>query len=110
MGQRLEGFASVWQLSCDHEVGKDAGVEGAHGVGEEADVGGGGQQTCVAEVTCVEASNRQPVGVWHLYLDETARFIGSCGVHAWILAGRVSERLRQLLWRRFGSFAAAYGR
>ena len=53
MGQRLEGFASVWQLSCDHEVGKDAGVEGAHGVGEEADVGCGGQQTCVAEVTCV---------------------------------------------------------
>jgi hypothetical protein len=28
-------------------------VGGAHGVGEKADVGGGGQQTCVAEVTSV---------------------------------------------------------
>jgi hypothetical protein len=40
--RRLEGFAYVWQLSCDHEVGEDAGMEGVHGVGEEADVGGGG--------------------------------------------------------------------
>jgi hypothetical protein len=31
-------------VSCDHEVDKVAGVEGAHGVGEEADVGGGDQQ------------------------------------------------------------------
>jgi hypothetical protein len=30
-------------VSCDHEVSEDASVEGAHGVGEEADVGGGGQ-------------------------------------------------------------------
>ena len=37
-----------------HEDGEEAGVGGAHGVGVEADVGGGGQQICVAEVTCVE--------------------------------------------------------
>lgn len=40
-------------VSCVHEVCKDVGVGGAHGVGEKADVGGGGQQTCVAEVTSV---------------------------------------------------------
>jgi hypothetical protein len=51
--RRLEGFASVWQLSFDHEVGEDASVEGAHGVGEEADVVGGGLQTYVAKVTCM---------------------------------------------------------
>jgi hypothetical protein len=38
----------------DHKDGEEAGVGGAHGVGVEADVGGGGQQICVAEVTCVE--------------------------------------------------------
>jgi hypothetical protein len=31
-------------VSCDHEVGEDAGVGVAHGVGEKADVGGGGRQ------------------------------------------------------------------
>jgi hypothetical protein len=52
----------IWrndQLSCDHKFGKDAGGEGTHGVGKEADVGGGGQQTCVVEVTCVEASDQR---------------------------------------------------
>ena len=28
--------------SCDHEVGEEANVGGAHGVGDVADVGGGG--------------------------------------------------------------------
>jgi hypothetical protein len=40
-------------VSCDHKVGEDNGVGGTHGVGEEADVEGGSQQICVAEVTCV---------------------------------------------------------
>jgi hypothetical protein len=30
-------------VSCDHEVSEDASVEGAYGVGDEADVGVGGQ-------------------------------------------------------------------
>ena len=30
----------------DHEDGEEAGMCGAHGVGVEADVGGGGQQMC----------------------------------------------------------------
>jgi hypothetical protein len=28
--------------NCDHEDGEEAGVDGAHGVGGEANVGGGG--------------------------------------------------------------------
>jgi hypothetical protein len=40
-------------VSFDHKVSEDVGVGGAHGVGVEADVGGGDQQTCVAKVTCV---------------------------------------------------------
>jgi hypothetical protein len=28
--------------NCDHEDGEEAGVDGAHGVGGEGDVGGGG--------------------------------------------------------------------
>jgi hypothetical protein len=39
--------------SCNHEVGNEGGVVGAHGVGEKADMGGDGHQTCIAEVTCV---------------------------------------------------------
>lgn len=39
--------------SCDHEVGKEAGVVGAHGAGEDADVGGGGLRICLARVTCM---------------------------------------------------------
>jgi hypothetical protein len=39
--------------SCNHKVGKEAGVVGAHGVGEKVNVEGGGQHICVAEVTCV---------------------------------------------------------
>jgi hypothetical protein len=89
LARRLEGFASVWQLNCDHEVGEDVGVEGAHGIGEEADVGGGGQQTCVAEVTCVEASDRQVEDVCGT-CTSMRQVIRSCGVRAWILAGEVS--------------------
>ena len=37
--------------SCAHEDGEEAGVDDTHEVGEEADMGGGGQQTCIAEVT-----------------------------------------------------------
>ena len=40
--------------SCDREDGEEASVGGAHGVGMEASVGGGGQQICAAEVTYVE--------------------------------------------------------
>ena len=36
--------------------------------------------------------------MWHLYIDETARFTGSYGVHAWILAGRVAERMLVMDW------------
>ena len=39
--------------SCAHEDGEETGVGGTHKVGEEAGVRGGGQQICVAEVTCV---------------------------------------------------------
>jgi hypothetical protein len=45
LARQFEGFASVWQLSCDHKVAEDVGVEGIYGVGEEANVGGDGQQT-----------------------------------------------------------------
>ena len=34
-----------------HEVGEEVGVGGTHGVGDEADMGGGGQQICIAKVT-----------------------------------------------------------
>jgi hypothetical protein len=37
-GDGLEGLCA----NCDHEDGKEGGVCGAHGVGMEADVGGGG--------------------------------------------------------------------
>jgi hypothetical protein len=62
LAQRLEGLASVWWratvqeglcASCAHEDGEVAIVGGTHEVGEEAGVGGDGQQLCVAEVTCV---------------------------------------------------------
>ena len=36
--------------SYDHEVGDLATVGGTQGVGDETDVGGGGQQICVAKV------------------------------------------------------------
>jgi len=39
--------------SCDNKVGEEDGVGGAHEVGNDASMGGGGQQICVAEVTCV---------------------------------------------------------
>ena len=80
-------------------------MEGAHRIGEEADVGGGGQQTCVAKVTCVEASGRQPedvcgtctsmrqLGYWKLRCARVD--LGG--------RGRLGVRLRQLLRRRFGS-------
>jgi hypothetical protein len=35
------------------QVGEEAGVGGRHGVGDEADMGGGGQHICVTEVTYV---------------------------------------------------------
>jgi hypothetical protein len=35
-------------------------VGGAHGVGVEADVGGGGQQICVAEVVASGLAQRRP--------------------------------------------------
>ena len=38
--------------SCAHEDGEEASVGSTCEVGEQAGVGGGGQQ-CVAEVTCV---------------------------------------------------------
>ena len=36
--------------SCDHKVG-EPDMGGTHGVGDEADMGGGGQQICIAKVT-----------------------------------------------------------
>jgi hypothetical protein len=52
-------------VSCNHEVGEDASVGGTHGVGEEADVEGAGQQTCVAVVTswCGSGRSRLEVAV-----------------------------------------------
>jgi hypothetical protein len=108
-------------VSWGHKVGKDASVRGAHGVGKEADMGGGGQQTCVVEVTyvvwwwmvplngscfdtrsllissrrtCVAflPSMRQ-LGYWKL---QCARM----DLGGW---GRLGVRLRQLLSRWFGS-------
>ena len=47
-GGRLRGDWRVSHLcgslvSCNHKDGEDASVGGVHGVGEEADVGGGAQ-------------------------------------------------------------------
>jgi hypothetical protein len=36
-----DGFMALC-ASCDHEVGEEAGMGGTHGVGDVADVGGGG--------------------------------------------------------------------
>ena len=80
-------------------------MEGAHRIGEEANVGGGGQQTCVAEVTCVKASD------WQLEdVHGTCTWMRQLGY--WKLRcarvdlggrGRLDVRLRMLLWRRFDS-------
>jgi hypothetical protein len=41
----MEGNGLVGPYAtCNHEDGKEAGVGSAHGVGDEADAGGGGQQ------------------------------------------------------------------
>ena len=80
-------------------------MDGAHGVGEEADVGGGGQQTSVVELTCVDASDRQLEGVCDTCTSMRQLGYWKLRCARVDLGGRgwLGVRLRQLLLRRFGS-------
>jgi hypothetical protein len=43
VGAAIGGLHICLAVSCDHDIGEEAGVGGVHGAGEEASVGGCGQ-------------------------------------------------------------------
>jgi hypothetical protein len=99
----IRGF--IWQLSCDNKVGEDASMEGAHGVGEEADMEGGDHQTSIVKVTCMEASDRQPEGVFGtcIWMRQLGYWKLRCARVDLGWQGWLGVRPRQLLWHWFGS-------
>jgi hypothetical protein len=52
LAMEINGLVEPY-ISCGHEVGEEAGMAGAHRVGDVADTGGGGQHIYIAEVNYV---------------------------------------------------------